>query len=199
MGFHLRKGSRFDLTGKTFGRLTVLHRKGIARNSRAATWLCQCTCGNRITTESRLLNNGNTTSCGCAQRDYMRAHAHRLTHGESKGAEYKSWCGMKDRCYNRKNPAYDRYGGRGITVCVRWRNSFERFLADMGRKPSTQHSLDRFPNNDGDYEPANCRWATMTQQVKNRRRLRRKRIGPVMENGGFFVHHGKVQDSRPTS
>ena len=81
--------------------------------------------------------------------------------------EYTIWAGMKDRCYRPRNHKYPRYGGRGISVCDRWRDSFEAFLADMGRRPSRGHSIDRI-NNDGNYEPGNCRWATAIEQVHNR-------------------------------
>lgn len=95
------------------------------------------------------------------------------THGARAGGRadltYKSWRQMKDRCLNPNNKQYAEYGGRGITVCERWKNSYENFLADMGSRPSKEYSIDRFPNNDGNYEPGNCRWATSIQQNRNRR------------------------------
>lgn len=90
------------------------------------------------------------------------------THGMTYTSEYTTWLSMKDRCLRTKNKKYKDYGGRGITVCERWRDSFENFLADMGRKPSANLSIDRI-NNDGNYEPGNCRWATQLEQVRNRR------------------------------
>jgi hypothetical protein len=99
-----------------------------------------------------------------------------LTHGESDPPtpEYEAWHQMKSRCLNSKDKRFKDYGGRGIAICERWQNSYEMFLADMGRRPSPQHSLDRFPNNDGDYEPTNCRWATRSEQQQN------KRVGILM-------------------
>ena len=85
--------------------------------------------------------------------------------------EYTAWALMIQRCYNSKRDGYSYYGGRGIAVCARWRDSFESFLADMGPKPPSAHSLDRFPNSDGNYEPDNCRWATKQEQMLNRRPL----------------------------
>lgn len=99
----------------------------------------------------------------------------RRRHGETGCPEHKSWTGMRDRCFNARTKLYPYYGGRGITMCPEW-SSYERFLADMGRKPSPQHSIDRI-NNDGNYEPGNCRWATKKEQANNRRPARRKEHG----------------------
>lgn len=100
------------------------------------------------------------------------AIALRGTHGACGTPEFAAWSHMLGRCFNERSDDYANYGGRGITVCARWRGSFEAFLADMGTKPSVRHSLDRYPDNNGNYEPGNCRWATPKQQARNTRRSR---------------------------
>jgi hypothetical protein len=118
--------------------------------------------------EKRLNNvmNGTTRSCGCLRR--KTAHTTFFKHGGKGTTEYASWQLMKDRCYNRNNTTYEYYGGRGIEVCDRWRDSFVSFLSDMGKKPEKSFSLDR-EDGDDNYSPDNCRWASKTAQVRNRR------------------------------
>lgn len=93
-------------------------------------------------------------------------------HSNPETPTYRCWCAVIDRCTNPNNPNYSGYGGRGITICERWRHSFETFLQDMGERPSLKHSIDRWPDNDGNYEPSNCRWATQSQQCRNRKTCR---------------------------
>lgn len=158
-----------DLTGQRFGRLTVLHR-GTGVHPRFTYWVCQCDCGQRTTPSLASLRQLGTQSCGCLGRERTRARS--LTHGATQGRkttpEYHVWAGMKRRCFNPHDAAYKNYGGRGITVCARWQHDFAAFLADMGPRPSMAHSIER-QNNNGNYAPDNCVWATAQEQVANRR------------------------------
>jgi hypothetical protein len=154
-----------DLTGRRVGRWAVLRRNGSTSNGNAA-WHCRCDCGNERTVASTSLVEAVSLSCGCLAIE--RTREANATHGESKKTpEYETWVGIKKRCTNSRTKAWKYYGGRGITMCDRWFSSYENFLADMGRKPTPKHSIDRI-NNDGNYEPGNCRWATSLQQNNNR-------------------------------
>lgn len=162
-----------DMVGTTWGRLTVVSRVGVTDNGKA-TWLCRCACGEERVVAGKWLRSGNTRSCGCLQREKASARAKKgiaVTHGRSKTPEFCAWGDMVERCRCPTNRAYKHYGGRGITVCDRWLESFENFYADMGDRPSNKHSLDRI-NNDGPYSPENCRWATWAEQSRNRRNNR---------------------------
>lgn len=151
-----------DLSGKSFGRLSVLSVVRFKKPSGIrAMWRCLCVCGNIIFAEGSSLSKGRTLSCGCFHRENIGAR--RRTHGKSTIPEYKIWAQMKQRCRTDVN-----YLGRGIAVCERW-NSFENFINDMGRRPTQKHSIDRI-DNDGNYEPGNCRWATRAVQNSNTRR-----------------------------
>jgi hypothetical protein len=175
-----------DESGNQHGRLRVVSRaeNRVSSSGRSsAAWTCLCACGRQTVVTGSNLCNGSVQSCGCLSRDQTRKRS--LRHGRSGTPEHRAWKGMIQRCTNTNAVNFRDYGGRGIKVCARWRNSFENFLADMGDRPSPQHSLDRYPNNDGDYEPTNCRWATKTQQSFNRRpmpgrgRRRLKAIGAI--------------------
>ena len=158
-----------DLTGRRFGRLAVLGQTDRPEGSRdnSAFWACRCDCSALISVRAPALILRGTASCGCYRRE--NAQTQKTTHGLSLTPEYRAWAGIIQRCTNPKQTVYADYGGRGITVCDRWRDSFEAFFQDMGRRPSPEHSIDR-RNNDGDYEPGNVRWATKEKQAQNRRR-----------------------------
>ena len=158
-----------DLRGRTFGRLTPIE-KAPPRKGRSM-WLCLCECGNKTTVRAEHLKEGRSTSCGCFSKE---SH---FKHGKTDTREYISWQSMKDRCLNSKCKQFYLYGARGITICDRWINSFEDFLADMGHRPKNT-SIDR-RDNEGNYEPGNCRWATPLQQVYNRRNTLFATVGGI--------------------
>ena len=153
-----------DLTGQRFGHLTVIKRAG--SQGKNTTWLCRCECGKECIVQSSNLKNQKNISCGCNRRQL--ASKKFKTHGMAKTRLYKEWRRMKERCHLKTKDGYERYGGRGITVCSEWLNSFEAFrdwaLANGYRDNLT---LDRI-NVDGNYEPSNCRWATNSEQQSNK-------------------------------
>lgn len=176
-------GKFIDITGQRFGRLKVIEL--VSKNNRGQTrWLCECICKNERIVQGSNLKNGNTKSCGCLPKETARKIGLSNTlHGHGKrGKEtrtYKSWRCMMQRCYNPNNNDYPNYGGRGITVCERWLNSFPNFLEDMGERPP-KCTIHRIKNNKG-YCKKNCKWATLIEQARNKL------------NNLYIAHNGKRQ------
>ena len=161
-----------DLTGKRFGRLTVIERASID-SSKEVCWLCRCDCGN-ITKPIRGndLKRGKVISCGCYRKQLISER--QTIHGLENTRIYNIWNNMKYRCYNSKSNNYKHYGGRGITVCEEWKNSVQAFYEwAMSHGYSDELTLDRIDVN-GNYEPSNCHWATVSEQNKNRRKFNRR-------------------------
>lgn len=166
-----------DLTGQRFGRWTVIDRAPDRRRG-YPEWNCVCDCGGRGAVRANILRTGQSRSCGCLNREDKRrvCLARNTTHGMSKTPTYDTWQNMITRCHNPAATAYYKYGAKGVTVCDRWRESFEAFLADVGTRPGRAHTIDRIDNARG-YEPGNCHWATMKAQQNNRTNNHRLTLG----------------------
>jgi hypothetical protein len=170
-----RRAYSEDLIGQTFGRLSVA---GVAPyNGHSKRWICVCDCGAVKYIATEKLASGHTKSCGCLRREAIAEfNKSKKTHGQSGTAYYAVWNTMIARCERPRHISYPQYGGRGIRVCQRWRESFEAFAADMGERPDG-YEIDR-RNNDGNYEPGNCRWVPQKANTRNRR------VTPMHEHNG---------------
>ena len=163
------------MVGRRIGRLTVIERAD-THPQYGVRWLCSCVCGATCVVAGSALRSKRKRSCGCLAKDTARERqltaptgfTARLTHGQTGTPTWRSWSSMRLRCNNPNATGFERYGGRGIKVCARW-SKFENFLADMGKRPSLKYSIDRV-DNEGNYEPSNCRWATALTQSNNTRK-----------------------------
>lgn len=175
-------GKLIDMTGQRWGKLTVQCRVESRNGETRAFWLCGCDCGQQTVVSGKYLRTGVTRSCGCLANDWAKrmgsdrafiaTRAEKMTrHGHKRqnqvSAEYRTWLGMKRRCYDKNCKDFPNWGGKGIGVCDRWERSFEAFLADMGQRPPG-HTIDRLDPTK-DYSPDNCRWATFVQQGSENR------------------------------
>jgi hypothetical protein len=160
-----------DLTGQRFGRLVVL--KEAEKIARKTAWFCLCDCGTEIIVRAHGLLSKNSTSCGCYRIEKLKEKC--ITHGQSHNSLYDVYSQIIQRCTNPKYKQWEYYGGRGITVCDRWRYSFENFFADMGERPFEGAEVDR-ENNDLGYSPDNCRWVTKKVNMNNRRNSKKNKL-----------------------
>ncbi len=172
--------NKYDLTGKTFGYLTVLCRDETTIGARNSKWICKCKCGGSTVAAYGDLKSGHTTSCGCKKYE-----SHNKRHGMSNTRIYRIWNQMKMRCYDKNRAAWKQYGGRGIEVCSEWKDSFESFYYwAMSNGYSDNLTIERVDVN-GNYEPSNCKWISLEKQQANR-----TNTVLIADNGEFFTLRG---------
>lgn len=186
-------GRALNVQGTRYGSWLVVARDHNYRGS-DTRWVCRCDCGTQKSVNIQPLRNGTSTSCGCQRGKLIKRHHQIGDVRRHDMPEYRTWSGIKTRCFNIKDPKYPLYGGRGVVMCPEWQASFERFLADVGTRPSEHHTLDRRDPN-GNYEPSNCRWATIKEQNRNKRTTRfiiyngeRRKVAEVAEEIGQSIN-----------
>lgn len=184
--------AKANIIGRRFNRLVVKGYIPSCRNSKVkARAICLCDCGNSRIIDVQSLRSKGSQSCGCLRDEKVRER--KTIHGMFKSPEYLTWENMKNRCYYEKDASYKHYGARGIKICDSWldkKYGFLNFFKDMGSRPSKEHSIDRI-NNDGNYEPKNCRWATRSEQRRNQRKRKNYITPPRSSNGRFVKRENK--------
>lgn len=180
-----------DLSGKRFSNLIAEY--PIKNKHGRFSWSCLCNCGNRRIVEGAGLTNGKTKSCGCLKAKMIGLRS--ITHGHTKNRkttpEYRCWNSIKERCLNPKCAHFKNYGGRGISLCERWKKSFQNFYNDMGKKPALKSSIER-KNNHGNYCPSNCVWADRVEQANNNRHNRVIKWNGIKKTASQWALHLKI-------